>query len=250
MFIMDTSELLDKAKSILGTVKGKASSFMQKDEGDSSERALAPKKGRKPKVVTLDSNQNFNMGKTDGVVVDLSPKKVNLNIFKIIFALIFGIVLIVVGMYAALSATIVRGVPLGGNTFAVTQSGTLEGGIPALDQQILADVGYIADNSTLGKLKQGFIGLNDPAILQVIGGPFGEVTVDPETKMLSYKGVPTTYTGDFPENSYMLNNQYLAFCLEGSCTGETVIIGSESITGEVTHKVVYEGGISFQVDKM
>lgn len=242
---MDTSFINDA----LDKVKGFAQNFFKKPEDHDSDSPAPRRDKQAPKinlneVVTLDQGTSFQLSAPGADVVDLQPRSINKSIFKNIFALFMLLFVVVVGVYFSLAATLVRAVPIGDGAFVVVKSGEFVGGVPAMNDKVFVDYGYIADTTTVGKLKSSLQGVTEPAVMTNIAGPFGDVTINPETQEITWSITgkePMTwnaasmgYSISMTETNLQLDHQYLMACDVGVCKGQIVVVDAANIAGKAT----------------
>jgi len=150
--------------------------------------------------------------------------------------------LAIIILYLCFAATWLRIVPTtSGSGLVPIKNVTYEGGILPPGAQILVDTEEAQGTNVLDRLKQSFTPRSNAAVVEVVAGPYGEMTwASPE--ILTVNGEPIGYPfpadseGKSPINSEdpFLKNQYVVVCISGDCNvGEAFIIDKEHIYGSV-----------------
>ena len=155
----------------------------------------------------------------------------------ILFLLLAVAVLVVV--YGSLAATVMFITPVNGTNTLVAR-GTYVGGIPENGSKVLVSSSENAPDEFVGKIKVGFLGVPDAAVLKVESKTqYDKVTVVNGKVTVAGKAVKGTLldpkTGKAMTNdSFRLDNQYVTSCSAGACKeGTLVIVGPKRLFGEV-----------------
>lgn len=156
---------------------------------------------------------------------------------SILVFLLLGLVL-VVGAYAGLAATISYGTIDDRGEIIVVARGTYVGGVVPKDEIVYISTTHILDGNLWDNLQQGFVGIPNAATVQVLAGPVQEIEVQ-ANQILLKKGTETVgkiegVIEDLTPNKTVLQNEYIVRCLGGACEpGELLLIKSAQISGEV-----------------
>ena len=203
---------------------------------------------KKPK---LSSREKVQVGRGDGAlrapgesVVQLGEKGAVLRLVKTILGLTFAAIVVLFALYLALAATLMRAIPEWDDfpSFTWVKNATFVAGIPAPGTYAFLSTDTV-DDSPWGRLNQAFVGAEGGTVVQIIGGPYGEVHNDAYNRIF-IAGEDTGFVGELPEQGEILSNQYVAKCIGGACgePGVIFIIGQDSLLGEAQFRYNSEDG--------
>ncbi len=200
------------------------------------------------KIFELDDDETPRLNnKNSAAVIEYEPLSWNKIIkgwLRSIAIFIALALVLVLGVYSGLSATIIYGTSAkinGTNSVFMIARGTYTGGIVPAGAKIYVSTTRLLDNSFLTNLQQGFTGLPGGAQVQVLAGPVQKIQIDPanqQVQLLSTNGSPSSSVTGVVDNAdstkTFLQNEYLVRCLGGACkTGDLLIIKKEQISGEI-----------------
>lgn len=155
-----------------------------------------------------------------------------LRILKtIMFFLIAGVILFAV-LYSSLSATLMFTSPSeDSQTERVwVARGAFPGGLVPSGSYVYGSANSSESSSLITKAGEGYVGASKHFVAEVIAGPHAKVSVDDAGRIM-VNDVATAYNGKV--SNQMLNKQYLAVCMEGSCEkGSIINIPEANIYGE------------------
>lgn len=163
------------------------------------------------------------------------------SITKTIITVIMLAVVVGIAVYTSLAGSLMFLAPTVDNDKVTERSwvarGTFVGGKIDTGTQVYGSATTLAPEGFIKKALEGYMGVPDAFIAEVISGPIANITTDKAKNILA-DGKKTGYTGEVKDTK--LRSQFLAVCVSGECVpGEIVIIESGSISGE------YKGDISF-----
>lgn len=144
------------------------------------------------------------------------------------------VVFIIVLIHTALAGSLMFTASVDDKPFterAWVARGTFVGGKIAPGTTIYGSASTAAPTGFIEKVVEGYLGVPDYFVAEVIAGPVDGVTAGPDEKIL-VNGKDSGYTGK--TENVELKNQYLAVCVSGACEeGDLIIANYESISGEV-----------------
>ncbi len=145
--------------------------------------------------------------------------------FKVIMSVVVAAIISLVALYAFASGTVASAVHLGGGEFVWTERDAWEGGVPATGDQVTATIERPAANDFIGKVIEGVYIPTATGVFEIVGGPFGIVTVDEDTNEIIYNNEPTGLYGSLEPRA--LENEYLTICAKGDCKANSYYYVSE-----------------------
>lgn len=197
----------------------------------------------KGRVVDADLTPNRN---NSSKVVTVEYKTVSWGEIAKVWAkhittfILFGAVLLV-AIYAGLSATVLYNVNTGKGNFFVVR-GTYVGGIIPAEQKVYASATDNLENTFLSNLQEGFMGVKNAVIVKTLAGPVSRIYVSPQLDYImtvdDKNAIIDTFTGkvvgNVPTDGW-LREQYIVECVYGaSCQpGELLVLGQKQISGKV-----------------
>lgn len=196
------------------------------------------------KIVDLPDNEQpqINNNNTPQTVIEYESLSWNTILLgwgkTVILFLLLGSVL-VLGIYAGLSSTILYLTSTKDASFIVAR-GTYVGGIIPEGSYVYVNTDGKIENNFLSNLNEGFSGIKNGAVVKTLAGPVQEIKVDNDKQTISIienGKVVNEIDGALPEeynNINYLKNQYLTECLSGACEkGELLIVNQNQVSGEV-----------------
>lgn len=184
--------------------------------------------------------------KNTGTSVRIAQKTYQKTLLKKFGAQVFGALFIVLLVYVAFAATVIRVVPTTSAGFPLIKNNTFEGGIIEPNTQILARLdGQVVEDSLLANIKYSFLPQSDLAIVEVLAGPTGRVQWNKNGVLaVDGKAMEVAFPVD-PERPY-LKNEYVAVCVQGDCLrGAPVFIPAQSIYGVTLSKKSFRNAPDF-----
>lgn len=195
------------------------------------------------KIVDLDSEESPRLSAPNGLTPVIEYETIGWGeVIKgwtksiIVFILLAAV--LVVGIYAGLSATIAYATSTSGSGQFFVARGTYVGGTVPEDSTIYVSTTNSISNSFITNLQEGFGGVPNGAVVKTIAGPVEEIVVDNlGNASVGGDSIKGTLPSDFAQGGF-LKNQYLVECISGSCTsGELLVINQNQISGEVINKL-------------
>jgi len=169
-------------------------------------------------------------------VVDIGERGGLLKVVRTLVTLLVATVLVIIAVYVALAATLMRAVPEGGGNFTWIKNATFVGGIPSPGTYAYVSTKGVADNGLMGKLHQAFIGVDGGAVMVIIAGPAGTVDNGSNGNIL-WNGKDTGFAGNVNQGS-ALTNEYLAICIDQECKpGGIYRVPIDAIVGEAQYHI-------------
>lgn len=160
---------------------------------------------------------------------------------KFLLGILAFILLIFITLYTFLAGTLMFAAPSSNSAMERiwVARGTFEGGNVNSGQTVYGSAAGPAADSFVGKFMEGYSGVQDYYVADVVAGPLGIVTSKDNQVLVDGKQVGIT--GSTKE--IRLRDQYLATCVTGdSCEpGQLIIIDKDSIAGEVRGVLSTEG---------
>lgn len=202
-------------------------------------------KNRKPQlasgrrvIVDVEGDGTPELGSQSGVVTtgptgEALPKRALRSI--VTFA-ILGFVMLL-ATYVVLATTVFVVMRADDHNVAVLRNTFPIGQAPA-DTIVYASSGDV-DGTFAGRATQAVFGVPSGSVVQIVAGPVAAIGSTKDGH-LTVNGKATEYEGQADPTD--LSRQYVAICLSGACAeGEAVIIGQNSIVGEVRGYLALSG---------
>lgn len=154
--------------------------------------------------------------------------------------LLLSALLIFAALYTVLAATLFFVTVVDDKPTFVARN-TFLGGVPSVNDRILASKTTPASTDPLSRLQSSFLGVQDPVVVQVLTEPNDTVSVSGGNVTVTGKNT-NTYDGVFVNDkgdasnlpSTPMTNQILVKCLSGSCTpGQFFLVKIDNVYGEV-----------------
>lgn len=148
-------------------------------------------------------------------------------------------------VYVGLSATLMTSVPSDGSmTERIwVARGTFTGGTAPKGALVYASKTTAKPTNFVDKVLEGFIGAPEGLVAEVVAGPYGTVSSTGDKEIVWEGKVVKGYKGDL-KGEHLLNKEYLAECIQGSCTpGELIYVPMGNISGEA-QSIVSLSGVS------
>lgn len=215
--------------------------------------ARAPRNSAGERIILTPSEKKGNHQSDDEVLVSVEAKDVARfagKSIKTLFLIIIGFIAVIAALYFLLSATLMTAIPLPANNGDAEDSQEKEwvwisrnvfiGGVPDNGEHAFVSLSAPVSETYIDKLMQTFRSVPDAAIVEIVGGPFGEVTISQERETI-IDGDPTGYTTAITD-PLELNRQYIVLCVAGECSrGDTYIIHQDNIAGGVNGIITTQG---------
>lgn len=200
--------------------------------------------------IILGPNDQGRHRSNEEVITAVDPKDVAKAAGRGIGTLIkviIGFILLLIALYLGLSSTLMGAFSLDSTTDDAGKEQTewvwvtrnvFVGGIPEPGDQALVSLSDTVSTTYMDKLFQTFRSIPDPAVVEVVTGPFGRVS-SPNGEILIDDN-PTGYLSSMPDVT--LNRQYVVVCVVGSCEpGSIHIVHQDQIAGRVDGMITKDG---------
>lgn len=207
-----------------------------------SDRGIMIKKRRVSGKVVKLSPDEVNHQRADGeqiVVEKPDVKRTFGNIFNLLAFFAGVVVLLLIGIYLAVSATLM-------NFTSVEDKvvWNLYGVVPDSEDDekriITAASNSPAHKGFWGKMKTGITGVEEPLTGEVVSDKFDDISSQGDT--IHINGQPTEFKGYV--DSKKLDNEYLVKCMSGSCEKDSyIIVPSSNVVGNVYGYLSWEHGL-------
>lgn len=210
---------------------------------------VRPKNAGGEKVI-LDGNEKAKYRSSEEIITTTDTKTVVTAAGRgigTLIKLLLGFVLVLVALYLGLSSTLMGAFSLEATTDDQGEEKTewvwvtrnvFVGGIPESGDQALISTTSEVSTTYLDKFMQTFRSVPDPAVVEVVAGPFGAVS-SPNGEILLDQN-PTGYA--FSVDNHTLNRQYVVVCVTGACTPDTAyVIHQDQIAGRADGMITKEG---------
>lgn len=149
-------------------------------------------------------------------------------------------------VYVGLSATLMTSVP---SDDSLTERvwiarGTFTGGNAPTGSFVYASATTAKPSGPIDKILEGFVGAPQGLVAEVVAGPYGTVGSDENGTITWENKIVSGYEGTV--ETHLLNKEYLAKCIQGSCTaGELIYVPMSNVSGEAKSTLSFTGIRSF-----
>lgn len=177
----------------------------------------------------MKKNKNLtqNWSSQGNQAVRIDKKEYQKSVFKAIFSQFFIFLLLLIAIYFALAAMIMRVTPTPYG-FVPSKNNTFEGGILPKGAQVHVNLSGEVKDGVADRLKQSIIPQKGTVVLSVLAGPIGTISHSP----FSVDGLTMTPPVGMPEDQEYLNDEYIGICIKGECQqGATVLFSPNQILG-------------------
>ena len=200
------------------------------------------------KVFDLDGEETPRLNNNNSPAVieyePLSWNKIIKGWLKSIAGFVVLSLVLTLGVYAGLSSTIlyITTAKVDSSTSAfIVARGTFTGGMVPAGSEVYISTSNTLDGSFLTNLQQGFVGIPNGTIVEVLAGPVQKIQInsnDQTVDLLATNGSSASSVNGIVLNDdgtkTVLENEYLVRCLGGACkTGDLLIIKKAQISGEI-----------------
>lgn len=196
------------------------------------------------KIVRVDDDDMGKYATSQKTTVWIGGTGNTGRLIRTILTVVGFAILATLGLYIALGATLIRATPTPGwDGVTVIRSGTFLGGNPPVGAHAYVSTKPY-EGTLLQKLQHSFTPLPGGSVVEVVAGPFGELSVNPDTTAILFNGEETGYT--LPEGvelpTQYVGDNFLTLCVAGECEGESALSVTEknTIWGEVVSSTMVD----------
>lgn len=165
--------------------------------------------------------------------VRLSRKDFYTAIFSRIVKMVALVILSLVVVYVCFAGTILRFVPTNSDLgLYLVKAPIYETGVIPVGGETLVSLDEPVDKSFFGKIKTAFTMHENVALIEIQGGPLGELTwTDEGLVAVNGRIIESNPLGFNPKKEY-LSEEYIGVCIEGNCVpGDLIITDDDHIYG-------------------